>query len=446
MTTTDDVVGRRSVEGDAGGQGRNGGETTASSLWRHRDFMRLWASQTVSLFGSQVTNLALPLTAALTLKATPAQMGLLGAAGFAPFLLLGLFAGVWVDRRRRRPIMIAADVGRAAVLALIPVLALLHALRVEQVYAIAFVAGTLTLFFDVAYTSYLPSLVSRERLSEGNAKLEGSASAAGLAGPGLAGVLAQVFSPPLALIVDAVSFVFSAVFLRSIRVVEAPPAPTTREDGVWRGIGQGLRLLLGNKLTRATVSAAATLVLCSSIGSSVFVLYLTRDLRLPPALVGLVYLAGGLGALPGAVVCGAVTRRIGVGPAIVVGACAESVFKLLILAASGPPLVALAVLMVAETLAGFAAIIWDINQLSLRQGLTPTRLLGRMNASFRFLVWGMIPLGALLGGFLGVQIGLRATLTVSILGGLLAPLWVLFSPVRSLRILPAPPDRTRASP
>ncbi len=406
------------------------------SLWRHRDFVRLWASQTVSLFGSQVTSLALPLTAALTLRATPAQMGFLGAAQFAPFLLIGLFAGVWIDRRRRRPVMIAADVGRAVLLALIPALALLHALRIEQVYAIAFLAGALTLFFDVAYTSYLPSLVARGQLSEGNAKLEGSAAAAEFAGPGVGGVLAQIVSPPLALVVDAVSFVFSALSLRTIRMTEPEPAPRARDEGVWRDIGQGLRVLLGNRLTRATVSAAATLVLCSSIGSSVFVLYLTRALHLPPALVGLVYLASGLGSFPGAILCGKVTRRLGVGRAIVVAAFTMSDARLLILAASGPQILALAILMVAEALAGFAGIIWDINQLSLRQGLTPQHLLGRMNASFRFIVWGMMPLGALLGGVLGAQIGLRPTLVVSVIGGLLAPLWVLFSPVRPLREQP----------
>ncbi len=405
-----------------GGQGPVADDAATASLWRHRDFMRLWAAQTVSLFGSQVTSLALPLTSALTRRATPAQMGILGAAQFAPFLLIGLFAGVWVDRRRRRPIMIAADVGRAVLLALIPALALLHALRIEQVYAIAFLAGALTLFFDVAYTSYLPSLVTCDRLSEGNAKLEGSAAVAELAGPGVGGVLAQLFSPPLALVVDAVSFVFSALSLRTIHVAEPEPAPQARDEGVWRGIGQGLRVLLGNRLTRATVSAAATLVLCSSIGSSVFVLYLTRALHLPPALVGRVYLASGLGSFPGAILCGKVTRRLGVGRAIVVAAFTMSVARLLILAASGPMVVALAILMVAEAFTGFAAIIWDINQLSLRQGLPPQHLLGRMNASFRFIVWGMMPLGALLGGFLGARIGLRPTLAVSVIGGLLAPL------------------------
>ena len=420
-----------------GGQGPVADNAAAASLWRHRDFMRLWTAQTVSLFGSQVTTLALPLTAALTLKATPAQMGILGAAQFAPFLLIGLFAGVWIDRRRRRPVMIATDVGRAVLLALIPALALLHTLHIEQVYAIAFLAGALTLFFDVAYTSYLPSLVARDRLSEGNAKLEGSAAVAELAGPGVGGVLAQLFSPPLALVVDAVSFVFSALSLRTIRMAEPEPAPHARDEGVWRGIGQGLRVLLGNRLTRATVAAGATVVLCSSIGSSIFVLYLTRDLRLSPALVGLVYLAGGLGSLPGAVVCGAVTRRLGIGPAIVIAAFVLSISRLLILAASGPVVVALAILMVSEVLAGFAGIIWDINQLSLRQGLTPHHLMGRMNASFRFIVWGTIPLGTLLGGFLGAWIGLRPALAVSVISGLLAPLWVLFSPVRSLREQPA---------
>ena len=418
------------------GQGPVAGEAAATSLWRHRDFVRLWAAQTVSLFGSQVTTLALPLTAALTLKATPAQMGVLGAAQFAPFLLIGLVAGVWVDRRRRRPVMIAADVGRAVLLALIPTLALLNVLRIEQVYVIAFLAGALTLFFDVAYTSYLPSLVARDRLSEGNAKLEGSAAVAELAGPGVGGVLAQILSPPLALVVDAVSFVFSALSLRTIRVAEPEPVPHARDEGVWRDIGQGLRVLLGNRLTRATVSAAATLVLCSSIGSSVYVLYLIRVLHLPPALVGLVYLASGLGSFPGAILCGKVTRRLGVGRAIVVAVFAMSGARLLILAASGPVVVALAILMVAEAFGGFAAIIWDINQLSLRQGLTPQYLLGRMNASFRFIVWGMMPLGALLGGVLGAQIGLSAALAVSVVGGLLAPLWVLFSPVRQLREQP----------
>jgi MFS family permease len=405
-------------------------------LWRHRDFTRLWAGQTVSQFGTQVTYLALPLTAAVTLQATPSQMGLLGAAEFAPFLLFGLFAGVWVDRLPRRNILIAADLGRAALLALIPLAALGGFLRIELLYAVGFLTGVLTVFFDVAYQSYLPALVDRADLVEGNSKLEVTRSVAQVAGPGAAGGLVQLVSAPVAIALDAASFVLSALVLGAIRRAEPPPAASRRR--IWAEIGEGLAVVLGNRHLRAIAGCTATSNLFSQIATAVYLLYLTRDLAVTPALVGVIFAAGGVGALLGALLASRTAAAVGLGPTIVGTAALFPLGWLLTLVAGGPPALVVAVLAAAMALVSLAGTVYNVNQLSLRQTITPDRLQGRMNASMRFLVWGTIPIGALIGGFLGDLIGLRATLLVAALGSALSVLWVLLSPVRSLREQPAP--------
>lgn len=418
--------------------------TRLDGLWRHPDFLKLWSGQTISVFGDQIATLALPLVAVLTLKANAVEMGILGAAERAPFLLVGLFAGVWVDRMRRRPILIGADVGRALLLGSIPAAALLGRLTVHYLYVVAFLVGILTVFFDVAYQSYLPVLVSRERLVEGNSKLEVSNSVATIAGPGLAGALVQLITAPLALLLDAVSFVASVASLLWIGAPEPAPRPADEaaggRAGIWREIGEGLRVVLGNRLLRAIAGCTGTSNLFGSMTFAVFVLYVTRDLGLSPALLGIVLAAFGPGGLLGALLAGPAARRLGIGPAIVGSIAVIGVAGFLVPLASGPIAVTVPLLALSGFVGGMMNPIYNITQVSLRQQITPDRVQGRMNATMRFIVWGTMPIGALAGGFMGALIGLRPTLFVGAVGALLAVLWVYFSPVRALREQPPPAE------
>jgi MFS family permease len=401
-------------------------------LWRDAGFRNLWGAQTISLLGSQVTALALPLTAALALEATPAQMGLLGAAGAAPALLLGLFVGVWVDRRRRRPIMIAADLGRAALLLLIPAAALFGTLRIELLYAVALLCGALSLLFEVAYRAFVPALLPRERLVDANSKLELSRSAAEVGGPGLAGGLIGLAGAPLAVAADAISFLASALLLARLRAPE--PAPTLREHrSIREEIGEGLRVITGSPPLRALAGCSGVLILFSSLLEAVFVLYLTRELGLAPTLVGLIFASGNVGFLVGALLGERAARRIGVGPAIAGGLLLTGLGDLLVPLAGGPPAIVVALLLAAQFLFGCGLTIYNINQVSLRQALTPDHLQGRVSATFSLLLWSGAPLGALAGGALGELIGLRGALLLAAAGELAAALWLWRSPLRSLR-------------
>jgi MFS family permease len=410
-----------------------------AGLWRQPEFLKLWTGQTISLFGSQVSQLAIPLTAALVLNANPAEMGLLGAFEFAPFLLLSLFAGVWVDRMYRRPVLIVADVGRAILLGSIPAAAFLGVLRIEQLYAVGLLSGVLTVFFDVAYQSYLPVLVHREHLVEGNSKLEVSRSVAQITGPGVAGALVQLITAPMAVLVDAVSFIAS-VF--SLLLIHAPEPVPVRHEGksgsMWSELREGLVVVLGNPLLRSIAGCTGTSNLFSNAMQAVFVLYMTRELGLQPAVIGLIFAVSGPGALLGAVLAGWLARRLGLGTTIIASIFVGALSNLLIPLASGSAVQITAMLMIPMFIGGATSPIYNINQVSLRQAITPDQVQGRMNASMRFLVWGTIPIGALLGGALGQAFGLWPTIMAMVIGELLAPAWVLFSPVRQLRVQPAP--------
>jgi len=408
-------------------------------LWRHSEFVKLWIGQTISQFGTQVSQLAIPLTAALVLEATPAQMGLLSALEFLPFLVLSLFAGVWVDRTRRRPILIVSDVGRAVLLGSIPLAAVLGALRIEQLYVVGLLMGVLTVFFDVAYQSYLPVLVSREHLVEGNSKLEVSRSVAQIAGPGLAGVLVQLITAPAAVFVDALSYVASVISLLLIHTVEpAPVRHSGSSASMWAELREGLGVVVFNPLLRSIAACTGHSNLFGNAVQAVFVLYVTRELGLEPFLIGLIFAASGPGALIGAVIAGDVARRFGLGATIVGSIFVGALANLLIPLAAGPTWLVTTMLMVNAFVAGLCNPVYNINQVSLRQAITPDHLQGRMNASMRFIVWGTIPVGALLGGTLGQVFGLWPTIMVMVLCELAAPLWVVFSPVRELRTQPAP--------
>ncbi len=402
-------------------------------LWRHRDFIKLWSAQTISVFGSQFTGLALPLIAALTLQATPAQMGILTAVEFAPFLLIGLFAGVWVDRLPRRPVLIAGDIGRGLVLLTIPAAVFANRLAMPQLYVVGFIVGVLTVFFDVAYQAYLPSLVDRRQLVEGNSRLEATRSLSQVTGPGIAGLVIQAFTAPIAITLDAVSFFASGALIGAIRKSEDRSTQPGRRS-MFAEVREGLALVLGNPLLRSIAACTGTFNFFSSALSALYILFATRQLGLTAALIGIIFSITNVGGLIGALSAARIASRIGVGRTIV-GASFIAGLGLIPIALATREL-AVPLLVLAGLLTSFGNPVYNINQVSLRQAITAQRLQGRMNATMRFLVWGTMPLGGLAGGALGEALGLRGALTVAALGGLLAFLWVLFSPVRSLRQIP----------
>ena len=403
------------------------------SLARDPDFLKLWIGETISDFGDQITLLAIPLTAVIVLSASPFEMGLLAAAGTLPTALFSLPAGVWVDRLPRRPILIAADVGRALVLATIPIAFVLGVLGLPLLYAVAFVAGTLSVFFVVAYQSYLPALVGPTQLVDANGRMNASSSVAQMAGPSLAGVLVQVFTAPMPVVVDALSFVASAVGVVLIRRPE--PAPARRQRDMRAEIVEGMRALLGHDVLRAIVLAAGITVFCYSAGLAIFLLYHSREVGLEPSVIGILLGVGSVGALVGALFASRVARRIGVGPTFVFATTLLVAGQVTRAAVIAPREAAIASLAAAQfvALVGFA--IANVLGPAIRQALTPPALLGRVNASYRFLVWGTGPLGAVFGGTLAQVIGLRAALLVVGCATIIALVLIVRSPLAGLRVL-----------
>jgi MFS family permease len=406
-------------------------------LWLHRDFRSLWAAETISVIGSQISGLALPLVAVIVLEASAFEVALLGVIEFAPFILISLPAGVWVDRLRRKPILVGADLGRAILLASVPIAYWLDVLTIWQLYIVGFCVGVLTVFFDVSYQSHLPSLVARDQLVEGNSKLEISRSAAQLAGPALAGALVELIRAPGAVLLDAVSFFFSAVFLFRIRTQERAPTREEREagPGMKEEIKEGLRWVLGNKYLRWIAASTATFNFFANIIFSIYLVYAVRVLEIRPGVIGLVFALGSIGYLAGALFANRLSRRFGVGPTIIGGAAGSISLLLLAVAPASNPI---PFLIVAQAISSMGIPIYNITQLSFRQAITPERLQGRMNSVMRFIVWGVMPLGALLGGALATWFGLRSAIWVGAIGMSLAVLPVLLSPVRTLREMPEP--------
>jgi MFS family permease len=405
-------------------------------LWHNSDFLKLWLGETISAVGSQITAVALPLTAALYLSATPEQMGVLTAAGHAPFLFLSLFAGVWVDRHRRRPILIAANIGRAILLGCIPLLAFMDLLRIEYLILISFVAGILTMSFELAYPSFLPVLLRQDQLVEGNSKLSASGSIAKIVGPGFAGVLVQVLSAPFALVLDALSFVVSAVALFLIGKPEPQPPATTEQSSLRREVIEGLRLTFSNKMLRAGACSAATYNFFWNVIDAVLILYLVRQLGVTPSVFGLIVTIGSVGALLGAFIAARLALRFGVG-ATIIGSAAITCIMQLLLPLATAPLFATILMGIAFFLRGIGLTGWNIHIVSLQQAIVPASMLGRMNSSYLLLSLGTGAIGALLGGILGGSIGLRLTIALGALGVSLAWLWLFFSPLRTLDKLPS---------
>ena len=410
----------------------------SGDLWHHADFLKLWTGQSISEFGSQVSALAIPWLAAKELHATPIQFSVISLLAFLPFILFALPAGVWVDRLRRRPILIVGDASRAVLLAWIPLAWALGVLTIWQLYAIEFVVGIFTVFFDVAYQSYLPSLVERDQLIEGNSKLQTTAAAAGTVGPGLAGVLIAALTAPYAILADAASFVVSTAFMIPIRRRETVPE---RKEGAPKPkmlpeLKEGLLYVVRHRWLKWIAVCTGSSNFFSSMAMALGVLYMARGLHMSSFAAGAVMAGFGAGSIVGALLAPRLQQSLGVGGAIWIPTMLASVAMLAWpLAPSSFPV---PVLFAGTALFGFGAMAYNITQVSLRQAITPERMQGRMNASMRWIVWGTMPLGTLAGGVIATAYSLKAALWVGAIGCLFTWLPVFLTSVRTIEEMPEP--------
>ena len=408
-------------------------------LWLSPDFRKLWASLTITAFGSQITNLALPLTAALLLHATPLQMGVLIALETLPFALVSLHAGVLLDRVRKLPIVIASDIVRGVALLAVPVAAFTNMLGMEILYVVGFFCGVSNVVGGAAYQVLLAQLAGRDRLVEANAKIALGETSSALVGPGIAGGLIQLLTAPFAIILDALTFFVSALMLRRIRIPQDVPHDGPK-GSVTAEILEGLKLVWHNRTLLSLAWVAALWQLLHHMQLAVLILFATRELGLSAGAIGLTYVFGGLGCVLAAASAERLSARFGVGTVIVHGLMLTAIGWQAFGLVSGPVWFATLALGVALLVFDFGAVLYGINYIALRQAITPDRLLGRMTATMRFLTVAAAPLGSLAGGALATVIGLRGTLlTVGVLALMLTAGAVLWSPVRRHRTLPAVP-------
>ncbi len=398
-------------------------------LWQHRDFLSLWGAETISQFGSQVSFLALPLVAILVLEESAFKVASLTSIEFLPFLLFTLPAGVWVDRLRRKPILVLGNVGRGLALLSVPIAHWAGALTIWQLYVVGFVVGVGTVFFDVAYQSYVPALVGRTDVVEANAKLEVSRAAANIGGPGMAGGLVAAVTAPVAVLVDSVSYAISALLLLGIRKPEEAPAREERRS-IRAELGEGLRYVFTHPYQRGMVAATAISNFFGQVVFSILLVYAVRELGLSAATIGVALAIGNLGTLASALTAKRIGERLGVGRTILFASCLFGPGTLLI--AFAPKEYALPLIVASMMVIGFGGILYNVTAISLIQAITPDRLLGRANASRRFVVWGIVPLGGFTGGALATLLGLREAMIVGAVGGVLAIVPILLSPVRSV--------------
>jgi MFS family permease len=395
-------------------------------------FRWFFGAQSVSLVGDQISLIALPLVAVLVLDANAAQMGYLGAAGLLPNLLFALHAGAWVDRRgRRRQTMIATDLGRAGLVATVPLAYALDLLTLEQLYVVSFLIGTLSVLFFVSYSTLFVSLVPRERFVEGESLINGSRALSYVAGPSLGGLLVELLRAPFALVVDAVSFLLSALLLGRISPVEPPTEQSERGH-----VAAGLRFVLATPIMRASLAATATINFFNFVFFALFVLFATRELGVAPGTLGVILGAGAVGGVIGSLLSGSLARRIGIGPAFVLGSILFPAPLVLVPLADGPRALVLALLFLAEFGSGLGVMILDISVGAIFAALIPDRLRARVSGAYMAVNYGVRPLGALVGGLLGSAIGLRPTLLIGSVGALAGVLWLVQSPVPRLKALP----------
>lgn len=411
----------------------------AESIWTDRDFVKLWAGETVSLIGTQITQFTLPLVAILTLHAGSFQVGLLNACRTAPIVVVSLFAGVWLDRRRRRPILIACSLGNAALIALIPISDALGLLRIGLLYLVCLAVGVLSVVFDIGVLSYVPTLVERRHLADSNSKLQASTSLSLVAGPGLAGALVGVLTAPVTLSADAMSYLCSAAGLISIGKDEQPPEAPAVRPSVRSSIAEGIRAVYGSPILRSLLNLAATFNFVQAGFITIFVIYGIRVLHLSPFRLGLVLGAIAVGGILGAMMSNRISRIFGIGPTMLAGLCGATLCPLVLLIPRDGGLASMAIMIGTELLYGFGVLSFNVITVTVRQTVTPNRLLGRMNASYRMVLFGMAPIGSALAGLLGEHFGLRTALVIAVLAFPSAILWAVGSPVIRMREMPAGP-------
>jgi len=403
-------------------------------LRRNRPFRSFWIGQTISFFGDQVSLLGIPLLAVLVLDASASQVALLSAATMAPNLFFSVHFGAWADRfPSRRGLMIAADIGRAVLLASLPAAAAFDLLTMAQLFAVALLFGTLTVLADVAYYTVFVSLVDRDEYIEGSALLNGSRAVSFVGGTGIAGILVQLFTAPFALLADAVSFLASALFVRRARAEEAPV-----ENPEGQGISEGIRFIHRTPLIRTALIATATLNFFNAAFWALLVVFAVRTLGISAGALGLVLAIGSLGSVLGTVLTGRFSRRLGLGNALVLAFVLAPAPLLLVPAAGGSQGLVLAMLIAAEFLSGIGVMILDVGLGAVIAALVPDRLRARVSGAYNFVNWGVRPLGALGGGLLAAATDLRTTMWVAAIGAMAGVLWLLPSPMPRLRSLPDP--------
>jgi MFS family permease len=401
-------------------------------LLRQPEFLKLWAAQSISQLGDQVTLLALPLVAVLTLDASAAQMGFLVAAELMPHLLFSLFAGVWIERsRRRRRLMIVADLARALLLASVPLAAAFDVLSFPQLYAVAFAAGTFAVMFDISWPTLFVAVVPRRDVVDANSKMSLSRALSFVVGPSVAGFLVQALTAPVTLLVDAFSFLGSALFLTRLRAQE-PPVDED-DNGVLRSLRDGMRFVLRDELIRSNLACAATVNLFNYVFHAIFILYATRELGVAPGTLGIALGAGAVGGILGALIAPRLERLIGIGRSVVLGSVLFPAPLIVVPIASGSELQLGLMLGAAEFLSSVGVMIFDVSAASMLYLRTPDRIRARAVGTLRFVNYGIRPVGALLGGALGTALGLQTTLWIGVLGALLGVVWLFFSPIPRLR-------------
>lgn len=404
-----------------------------SSLWRHPEFLKLWAAQAVSAVGSRFTRTALPVIAVLSVDGSPLQLGLLSALSVGPGAVAGLLLGGRIDRAAKRPLLIAADVVRALLVLTIPLAAWLGVLSMFQLYAVAAAAGCATVLFQITDNAYVPALVGKAHIVEANAKLESTEAIAEIAGPGLAGVLIELLTAPVMMAIDAVTYAWSAILLTSIRAVETPAA-AMEGDSVLSDLGIGFSACWHEPRVRPLLLSSAVSTLTFGVFSALYMLYTLDEIGLSPGAVGVIISVGGVAALCGALLSRRLATAVGLGPAMIICLAIGQAGGLLIPLAGAAKGLAIPLLAAHQFIGDAFLVAFEIQAVSLRQAALPLAVLARANAVFSAVNGALLPLGALLAGVAGNALGVRPTLWIGVSIGLLAPLLLL--PLRHLRRMP----------
>lgn len=411
-----------------------------AGLWKHADFMRLWAAQAVSAFGARITREGLPLAAVLTIDATAFELSILAALAMGPGLVVGLVAGGYVDRTRRLPILIAADLIRAAILMTVPVAAWSGLLSMQHLYVAAALVGAASVLFDIADNAYLPSLLAAEDLVEGNARINATESLAEVGGPALSGILFQLLTVPVAIAINAATYLVSAAFLATIRKSEGLlPAPA-EPPGLLRDMALGVAAIRNDTLVRPIFFITLMQAFFGSFFAGLYILFAIDTLGLTPVMLGITVASGGFGALAGAIAGPVLAEKFGVGPAILLAALGYGLLSLMIPLAGGAPSAAMLVLMIAQFFGDGLVVAGSVIAVSLRQTVLPLTIMGRVGGAFHVGTGALAIMGALLGGALAGTVGLRETLFIAAAGLVAAPLFAMLSPLWRLNAMPASPN------